>query len=251
MAEVYQVVSKDNLKKAVDTQLEGLTPNNEIVIVGARLIKDGRLELEFAQFRTLKSRAKSALSVINKGDKRFDINKPKVYRVWNMVTVEGATEAFGIDFQPIADQAANLKPDERLVIMIAVKQIAVDGELYDINISVKETTSIKKLPKSAQEDIKNNSQYADRYELRFPNDNGELENVVDSETGDIVYRWNELEYLVPGQTIDDMLVDNKTSASQYIEDVTGNVSQSINIMDKLKMKSPSAESKAAKMELNI
>lgn len=213
----YQKVDKTVLKDAVNKQLENLVSEKEVVIAGARLIKDGRLELEFVQSRKLRNSKISVLALLNKGDDRFNLNNRQIVRVWHMITLEGAKEAFGFDFQPIADAAQGLTDSQRVMVMAKIQKFFAEGQTYELNIRVRETTDVAKLPKSMREDIEANNQYAENHKLQSPTGpNNELEPVVD-ENGKFVYRWNELDYITPGESVEDELVQGKKPLSRYNE----------------------------------
>src|SRR5690606_11762171 len=108
MATEFRKVNKDVLKEAVNKQLGQVTSEKDVTIVGARLIKDGRLELEFAQSRKLRQAKTSELAILNAGDERFNPNNRQIVRIWHMFTLEGAEKAFNVDFQPVADAAEGL-----------------------------------------------------------------------------------------------------------------------------------------------
>lgn len=211
----FKVIKRESLTQAVNKQLGGLVSEKDVVITGARLIKDGRLELEFAQARKLRNSKTSVLALLNKGDDRFNLNNKQIVRVWHMITLEGAKEAFNLDFNDIAKTAEGIASDERIVVMMNIKKFFAEGEEFDLNIRVRETTDIAKLPKSMREDIENNTIYAENHILKAPTGiNGELEPVVD-ENGKNVYRWNELDYIKPGANIDDELIQGKKPLSSY------------------------------------
>lgn len=228
-------VNKEALKNAVNTQLEKVTEEHQVVIVGARVIKDGRLELEFAQSRKLRNRKASVLALLNKGDARFNSNTRQVVRIWHMITLEGAKEAFGIDFQPIHDAAQGIAEDERIMPMYVIDKFFAEGEEFKLNIRVRETTDVARLPKTMREDIAANNQYANNHKLLSPTGpNNELEPVVD-ENGNFVYRWNELDYIKEGQDIDDELVQGKLPLSRYNEQLASAKGQTISAPNTVQM----------------
>lgn len=228
-------VNKEALKNAVNTQLEKVTTENEVVIVGARVIKDGRLELEFAQSRKLRNRKVSVLALLNKSDERFNANTRQVVRVWHMIMIQDANEAFNLDFQPIHDAAQGMADDERIMPMWKIEKFFAEGEEFQLNIRVRETTDIARLPKSMREDIAANNQYAANHKLLSPTGpNNELEPVVDA-NGNFVYRWNDLDYIKPGESIDDELIEGKLPLSRYNEQLAAAKGQTISAPNTVKM----------------
>ena len=208
-------VNKVALKDAVNTQLEKVTQEHEVVITGARVIKDGRLELEFAQSRKLRQSKSSVLALLNKVDELFNTNTRQVVRIWHRITLDGAREAFNIDFQPIHDAAQGMSDDERVMVMWKIEKFFAEGEEFQLNIKVHETTDIERLLESMSEDIKSINQYAESHKLQSPTGpNGELEPIVDAE-GNFVYRWHELDYILPDTDISDELISEKISLSDY------------------------------------
>lgn len=211
----YQKVDKTELKDAVNKQLENLVTEKDVVIAGARLTKDGRLELEFVQSRKLRNSKTSVLSLINKGDDRFNQNTRQVLRIWHTIDLENAKKVFGFDFQPIADTAKDMIDSQRVMVMAKIDKFFVDGKVYQLNIRVRETSDITKLPKSMREDIEQNNQYAENHKLQLPTgENGEFEPVVDA-NGKLVYHWNELEYINENQQVVDELINKKFLISEF------------------------------------
>lgn len=231
----FKVIKRESLTQAVNKQLGGLVSEKDVVITGARLIKDGRLELEFAQARKLRNSKTSVLALLNKGDGRFNLNTKQIVRVWHMITLEGAKEAFNLDFNDIAKTAEGIASDERVVVMMSIKKFFAEGEEFDLNIKVRETTNIARLPKSIRDDIDANNQYANNHKLLSPTGpNDELEPVVD-ENGNFVYRWNELDYIKEGQDIDDELVQGKLPLSRYNEQLASAKGQTISAPNTVQM----------------
>lgn len=205
-------VNKDALKNAVNTQLEQVTKENEVVIVGARVIKDGRLELEFAQSRKLRLNKISESSLLNKGNVSFT-NARQVVRVWHKITLEDAKEAFGIDFQPVHDAAQGMKDDERIMPMYVIDKFFAEGEEFQLNIRVKESTNPLKLYK----DLNSDDIDIENYELKVYHEKKQkYENVVNKK-GKIIYQWSILDFQYIGSNgfKDDSLIKNKFLISEF------------------------------------
>lgn len=217
----FKVLAKDKLKELVDAQLETVAPNDELIISSARMVKGGKMELEFVQARELRSSTISAVSILNAADVRFSQNGKKVFRVWMSVEVESAKESLRLDFGEVAKLAETIQPDERIVIMQPVTTMYQGTNAYKINIQVMEEVDATRIKnKSIRESIINQDQYAENYELRIPDGKGGFENIVD-ENGNAVFRWTEIVTVPEGETIliEDQLVANKKSVTRFNEDL--------------------------------
>lgn len=232
----YNVVSREDLKKALNKQAESFAPNGEVMIGSARLItgdlknpESKKLQLQFIQVRNLTGAKKSLMSMANKGDSRFDMNNTQVLRNWFPITVEGGGELFGLDFQSMFEQAEKLTDTDELFIgHIMGKVTDAEGVEADLRIQVKETTDIKRLPKAIKASVEANDEYSEFNMLRAPiEDSEELEPVVD-ENGLPVYRWTEL----VTSDVADVLVPNKKTLSRFIED-GGVVNEEMKVAKKL------------------
>ena len=91
----------------------------ETLLVEARKVANGKIQVEFAELLNTGARAKNALSVLNKSDDRFSGGKPR--RAW--VTAEPADvgELLGVD---LGDTGAWYEADRRGKVM----------EVLDLNI---------------------------------------------------------------------------------------------------------------------
>lgn len=209
----FKKVNKDVLRKAVNENLGQLAPKEEVVIVGARQIKDGRLELEFAQSRNLRNAKTSVLALINAGDDRFNSNNKQVVRVWHLVTLDGAKAAFGFSFEDLHKATEGLGADERVLVMWDIKKFFADNKEYKLNIRVKESTNPLKLIK----DLKLCEGDIENYELKFYNKKEEkYENLVNKK-GEIIYQWAILDYedLNIKSFKDDLLIKHKFLISEF------------------------------------
>lgn len=214
----FKVATKDQLKEAVDKQLELIAPNNEIIISGVRRVNGGKIELEFVQARELIG-STNVVAILNKADERFIQSGKKVYRAWMSVEVESAKESLGLDFTEVAAIADTIKPEERVIVMQAIKALKDGNKMYALNLQVIQTTDASTIKdKSVRESIMNQDEYALNYELRFPNDKGEMENVVD-ENGNVIFHYVRTQLTDPdGPILEDQLVPNKKSLTRYLED---------------------------------
>lgn len=209
----YQVVTRDVLKQAVNTQLAEVSPNDEIVIVGARNIKDGSLELEFAQSRKLRNSKQSVLSILNKGDVIFAFNNKQIVRVWHIFTLADAKEAFGMDFADIDEVAKVIKENERVAVMYVIEKFFADGNEFRLNLRVKESTDPLKLYK----DLNSDEIDIGNYELKVYHEKEQkYENVVNKK-GKIIYQWAILDFqdAVSNSFQDDSLIKNKFLISEF------------------------------------
>lgn len=208
-----KVIKRESLTQAVNKQLGGLVSEKDVVITGARLIKDGRLELEFAQARKLRNSKTSVLALINKGDDRFNLNNKQIFRVLYTITLEGAKEAFNLDFSEVAKSAEGISTDERVVVMMNIKKFFAEGKEFQLNIHVKESTNPLKLYK----DLNSDEIDIENYELKVYHEiEQKYENVVNKK-GKIIYQWSILDF----QDIDlysfkdDSLIKNKFLISEF------------------------------------
>lgn len=213
MATEFRKVNKDVLKEAVNKQLGQVTSEKDVTIVGARLIKDGRLELEFAQSRKLRQAKTSELAILNAGDERFNPNNRQIVRIWHMFTLEGAEKAFNVDFQPVADAAEGLTDQERVMVMWKIQKFYAEGGEFELNIRLKESTNPLKLLK----DLKLEEIDIQNYELKFYHEKEDrYENLVNKK-GKIIYQWAVLdsEDINTISYKDDLLIKHKFLISEY------------------------------------
>ena len=208
-------VNKNMLKESVAKNAPNLS-EKAVFIVGARAIKNGQIEVEFAQHRALAGRKANLFGMLNEGDKRFNSGKTTM-RVWLMVNETGFKNIFrdikDLDFSEVVKECRKLEDDERVAILKPVETINVSGTEYPVKIICKETIETSKLPKSIRELVEDEGaeeEYKQRYILQTGGEDSER--IVD-EFGNIVYRYYELDY---GDS-EDSLVENKILHSEFKE----------------------------------
>ena len=210
-----KTVKKDKLKDAVNKHKDNL-PETTVFVVGARPIKNGQVEVEFAQNRNLAGRRANLLALLNEGDERFN-NGKTLMRVWTMVNALGFTKLFGkldgIDFNDVVEACKEADDDQRVAILKPVATINIDGVQKAVKIVCRETVSMDELPKSIRENLKDpevSDEIKDRYILQT---GGKDSTKIVDEFGNTVYRTFSLGL---GDE-EDILVANKQLASDYKE----------------------------------
>lgn len=208
-----KVIKREVLKNKVNEVAPKL-PENVVFIAGLRQIKDGQIQVEFAQSRALAGRKASMLALLNSGDARFNSGRT-LMRVWLMVNVAGFAETFGIDLAEAAALAKTAGEDEVVGLFQQAETITVNGVKHPVKIVCKETVVIDELPKAIREQIQNpdvEEEIKNRYILQT----AEGDRIVD-EFGNPVYRRYELTY----GTDEDVLVSNKILASELAKKAVG------------------------------
>lgn len=201
-----KVIKREALKKSVNEVAPKL-PEDVVFISGLRAIKDGQIQVEFAQSRALAGRKASMLALLNAGDARFNTGRT-LMRVWLMVNVAGFAETFGIDLTEAAALAKTAAEDEVVAILQQAQTITVNSVKHPVKIVCKETVDVNELPKGIREQIQSDEveqEIKDRYILQT----AEGDMILD-EFGNKVYRRYELSY---GDDTD-VLVPNKVLASE-------------------------------------
>lgn len=108
----------------------------EILLLSARKVNGGKIQLEFAQHVELPNSNKSILGLLNKSDERFNASKAR--HAWLTAVAADASELFKIDFSEL-DSA-----EVGSVMELNVLNPTVAGQ--SISIEVRETT----LPNAAE-----------------------------------------------------------------------------------------------------
>lgn len=210
-------VKREQLKEAVNKTAPKL-PENVVFIAGMRAIKNGQVQVEFAQSRSLAGRKASVLALLNAGDARFNTGRT-LMRAWLMVNEEGFTEAFGeipnFNFKEAATLAQTATEDEVVAIFAQAETINVHGIKEAIKIVCKETIRVADLPKSIREQLEN-PDVAEDIKNRYILQTAQGEKIVD-EHGNPVYRHYVLSY----GSDEDVLVENKILASDLAKKAAG------------------------------
>jgi flagellar basal body-associated protein FliL len=208
-----KVVKKEELKKLVNETAPKL-PENVVFIAGLRKIKDGQVQVEFAQSRSLAGRKASMLALLNAGDARFNSGRT-LMRVWLMVNPEGFKETFGIDIAEAVAQSKTAGEDEVVGMFAQAESITVNGIKHPVKIVCKETIDVESLPKSIREQIQS-ADVTDEIKNRYILQTKEGDRIVDS-LGNTIYRRYELSY---GEDTD-VLVEGKILASELAKTASG------------------------------
>ena len=218
-------VTRDEVKAFVDQNASKL-PENAIIIAAARKIKNGQVELEFVQNRTLGGRTTSILSLLNAGDSRF-ASSGTTMRVWLMVDPKNLKEVFPASFSDedvklISDLVS--KMDERdsknAISIFRVANVVRDrGVDYTPRIIAIETTDVDELPKSIREIMNDPNQpqeYKNRYILQTGGENSEE---IVSEDGKRVYRRYELVFGrdLNDSRLQDRMLEGKMLNSEFVK----------------------------------
>lgn len=210
-------VNKEQLKEAVNKVAPQL-PENVVFIAAARQIKNGQIECEFVQSRSLAGRKTSMLALLNQGDARFNSGRTTM-RVWSMVNVESFKAVFGeiegLDFAAVAEAIKTCTTDERISILKQVENINVNGLVQPVKIVCLETIDVATLPKSIREQLADEN-VSDEIKARYILQTKEGESIVD-ERGNKVYRRYELAY----GDAQDVLVEGKVLVSELAKKEAG------------------------------
>ena len=104
----------------------------ETLLVEARKVANGKIQVEFAELLNTGARAKNALSVLNKSDDRFSGGKPR--RAWVTAEAGDVGELFGID---LGDTGAWYEADRRgkameILDLNILNPVDFDGERFRI-----------------------------------------------------------------------------------------------------------------------
>ena len=207
----FKIVSRETLKESVNAVAPKL-PETAVFVAGARQIKNGQVEFEFAQSRSLMGRRASVLALLNEGDGRFNSGRTTM-RVWLMANPEGFKSTFGelFDVEEVFKLCTTLKDNERVAVLKQANTINVNGTNYPVKIVAKETIEVDKLPKAIRELIQDptaNDEYKNRYILQTKD--GDL--ICDA-FGNKVYRHYTLSY---GDD-QDVLVQDKMLLSDFLK----------------------------------
>lgn len=208
---------KTKLKEAVD-KIKDTLPENVVVLVSLKKIKnDGagnpQVQLEVLQSRALGGRTISLLAALNAGDKRFSSSRTAM-RIWSMVNEKGFNEVFGeldgFNFKEAYDMAVKAGEDEVVGIMKQIQTVNVGGVKYPAKIVCIETTDINELPKSIREQMLDPDVEDELKERNILQTGGEnSEHIVDS-LGNKIYRRYDLQY---GEA-KDVMIEGKMLASE-------------------------------------
>jgi hypothetical protein len=207
-------VKRDKLKEAVAKHAETL-PEKMVIVVGARGIKNGQVEVEFAQNRNLAGQGRiNVLGLLNAGDDRFNTGKT-LMRVWTMVSLLGFKNLFGdldgIDMEEVFTECKKLGEDERIALLKPVATINVDGVQQALKIVCRETINIEDLPKSIKEQMKDGDVDDDIKQRYILQTGGDKSQKIVDEFGNTVYRTFSLEV----GSVEDILVPGKQLKSDY------------------------------------
>jgi hypothetical protein len=98
-----------------------------IKLISAKGVKNGKIQLCFAQEIKLPGKSTNVLGLLNASDERFNVSKPRM--AWMTATPVDAAKIFGLDFEGINEGA--------------VKEFDAEVSLPDgtpLNIQISETT---------------------------------------------------------------------------------------------------------------
>lgn len=217
-----KVVKREELKELVNKTAPKL-PENVVFVAGLRQIKNGQVQVEFAQSRSLAGRKASMLALLNAGDARFNSGRT-LMRVWLMVNPEGFKETFGIDITEAVTQSKTAGEDEVVGLFQQADSITVNGIKQPVKIVCKETIEVESLPKSIREQLQS-VDATDEIKNRYILQTKEGDRIVDS-LGNVIYRRFELSY---GEDTD-VLVEGKVLASELAKKASGQTVNTDNVL---------------------
>lgn len=223
MADLKKVSTK-KLKDAVD-KIAPQLPEEAVVIVGARQVKDGQVEVEFLQNRSLNGSRVNVLAALNEGDKRFN-NGRQTMRVWSIVSALGFNNTFptvGVTLEEVKAACEGLEAEQRVSILTPVTEMKIAGKLTAPKIVVLETIDKNELPKAVREvmdDAEAPQEYKDRYILQTK----EGVKIVDT-FGNTVYRVHQMDVI----DRPDVLVEGKQLITDF-NNKKANAGQTTNVL---------------------
>lgn len=108
----------------------------DVLLIGARKVSNGKIQLEFAEKIQTEDRAISALSILNASDSRFSSG---ARRAWVTAEAGDSSERFNINF---GDDGEWYQTDKGLEMDLNILNPYLDlnGVVYDFRVQVIETT---------------------------------------------------------------------------------------------------------------
>lgn len=197
-----------------------------LLITCIRAVKDGQLQVEFAQKRNLSGSIPNALALLNKGDKRFRTAETMVYD-WLLMKPENFLEAFKDqvsitleELKQITDSWTENAPDGRDAIVYP--QLDIVNKYYDENygeltplLLVTEQTESELYQfftgDDAAEKIQDVIDRGNRL-LRTGSDD-DAEDIVHPETGEKIYRFVRTDFKESGKK--DRIIMGKITRSEF------------------------------------
>tara|TARA_R110002096_G_scaffold141251_1_gene296067 strand:- start:54 stop:671 length:618 start_codon:yes stop_codon:yes gene_type:complete len=159
----------------------------EVLLVDAKKVKNGKIQLHFAEKIVTNDRPMSALTILNASDTAFSSG---ARRSWVIAEVTDAAERFNINFGDDGDwyiaKDKNEQDVELLDLNILNPHVIIKGKRYDFKVQINETTiatewQADNLQKSAKTKGKNGDYITSNGNYIFSNTN-----VVVVPTGTIV-----------------------------------------------------------------
>ena len=177
--------------------IESLQPG-QTLLVGARQVSNGKIQLEFAEKVSASDRPVSALSLLNASDSRFSSG---ARRSWTTAEPAHASKTFGVDFSESNDKWYDSERGMQMDLNILNPAVELNGQSYRFKLRIVEVTS-----KEANEWELDN---VERAAKRAGKDGDYI-----THNGDYIFSRTEMVLTKPDQKVEHTLLESDTQATQ-------------------------------------